>query len=145
MKLSKRDEFCDTTTFTATVANGLIGNVMDLGATPVTRDLGANEPIWLVIQVDTTFAGSSSTCIFTLLSDSTANLATSATVHWTSPTIPVATLVAGYQMAIPLPAGDYERYLGLFGETKVAVLSAGAVSAFLTTDRPSWVALPAAI
>lgn len=145
MILSARDEFCNSTTFTATVANAIIGNVMDLGATPTTRDLGVNEPMWLVLQVDTAFTSNgSATCTFTLLSDSTADLATSATTHITTPAYPVASLTAGAQFAFRLPSGDYERYLGLFGETKVQTLNTGKVSAFLTHDLNAWKALPGA-
>lgn len=54
----------------------------------------------------------------------------------------MATLVAGFQMVIPLPAKfpAYERYLGVQSVTGVAALTAGAVNAFLTLDPNSWTA-----
>jgi hypothetical protein len=52
--------------------------------------------------------------VFTLESDDNTSLS-SATVHWTGPTILLASLVAGYWYAqgIIIPPGAYERYLGI--------------------------------
>jgi hypothetical protein len=133
MILDERTEFCDATVATRTLAqSAILGDVIDLGATPTTRDLGLSDGPWLVIQVTTAFVGATSTTEFQLLSDSTANLATSATLHWTSGAIPVATLVEGYEIAVKLPSGSYERYLGLWEINATAATTAGAVNAFLT-------------
>jgi hypothetical protein len=70
-----------------------------------------------------------------LESDSTADLATSATVHYVSAAIPKATLVKKYvAVRTKLPSGDYERYLGVRYTVAVANLSAGAFLAFLTPN-----------
>lgn len=132
-------QFCDEDTITATVANAIVGDVMDLGATPTLKDIGnGDKPIYLVITIDTTVTSNgSATVAFTLLSDSTANLATSATVHINTGDIAIASLTAGTTLVYPLPPRKtYERYLGIFAETKVQTLNAGAFSAFLTMDPP---------
>lgn len=145
MYIDNYAEFCDTTTITATTTNAIIGDVIDLGAAPTTRNLGSGEQVYLVLTIDDAVTSESSANVtFTLLSDSTANLATSATTHWTSGAIAKATLVAGYKICVPLPHGNYERYMGLFAEPSAA-LTAGTCSASLVLDAPYWVALPDAL
>lgn len=130
------DIFSDSQAVTATA----ISNVIDLGASNTLKDLGAGEPIYLVIVVETTTASAGSTTVdFTLESDSTADLATSATVHWTLSGVAKATLVAGYRVAaVALPLGDYERYLGVRYTVNTANFSAGAFSAFLTRQPQAY-------
>ena len=137
-------EFCDDSTITATDTNAIIGNVIDLGSTGL--DLG-NTDIWCVIKIgEAVTSNSATTHIFTLLSDSTENLATSATTHYTSPSIAKATLVAGYTVAaFKLPAGTYERYLGLFEDTDGGALLTGTCNAYLTLNEPRWKAYPDAL
>lgn len=139
--------FCDADTITATVANAIVGDVMDTGATPTTKNLGVNgRPIYLVISIDEAVeSNGSATVAFTLLSDSTENLATSATTHINTGAIAKATLVAGYQMVYPLPPGNYERYMGVYAQTAVQTLNAGKCSAYLTLDPPQWAAYPDAL
>jgi hypothetical protein len=137
-------QFCDEDTITATVANAIVGDVYDTSATPTLKDIGLNaKPMYLVISIDEAVTSNgSATVAFTLLSDSTANLATSATTHINTGDIAIATLVKGYKMIFPLPPGNYERYVGIFANTKVQTLNAGTVSAYLTMDPPKWTALP---
>lgn len=104
----------------AIVDDGISTNVIDLtlGQSGLTlTDIGTGTPVYLVIAVTTSVVRAAGACnvTFSLESDSTANLATSATVHWTSSAIGKATLVAGYRVCcIALPLGKtYERYLGV--------------------------------
>lgn len=146
MILDEFTEFCDATSAILAVGNAIIGDVIDLGASPTLRDIGNGQPIYWVIQVDTTFVGATSTTKFELSSDSTANLATSRTVHVATAAIPVATLVAGYTIAIALPIdATYERYLGVWETVATANVTAGKINSFLTTDVAKWVALPDAL
>jgi hypothetical protein len=90
-------------------------NVIDLlpntaptgGQTNLIRDIGAGEELHLSILITTTVTTNVST-VFTLESDDNTSLS-SATVHWTSPTILLASLVAGYWAAqgIIIPPGAY--------------------------------------
>ena len=149
MILSELDEFCDATALnTGGAATYLIGDVIDLGAEVTLRDIGIGEPMWLIINVDTAAtSGGSATAVFSLASDSTANLATSPTTHFATAAIAVATLVAGYLVAaVRLPAGTvYERYLGILQTTGTAAFTAGKVNAFLTPDYAKWTAYPNAV
>lgn len=139
-------QFCDADTITATVANAIVGDVYDTGSAPITKNLDAAKPMYLVINIDEAVTSNGAATVeFTLLSDSTENLATSATTHWRSGDIPKATLVQGYRLVTPLPPGDYERYMGIFANTKVQTLNTGKCSAYLTMNPPSWAALPDAL
>lgn len=147
MLIDKNAQLCDNATVTATVANAIIGDVYDTGSVPTLKDIGLGaKQMFLVISVDTAVTSNGSATVqFTLLSDSTADLTTSATTHITSIDIPKASLTAGAQFIYPLPPGSYERYMGLFANTKVQTLNAGKVSAYLTLDPPKFTALPDAL
>lgn len=146
MILDERTEFADALSCVANVGNAILGDVIDLGATPTLRDIGNGEPVYLVIQVDTAIVGTTSTVQWQLASDSTANLATSKTVHIDTGAIAEATLVAGYTLIYPLPiAATYERYLGIWQTVAVNNLSAGKINAFLATDVSKWTSYPNAI
>lgn len=135
MILDERTEFSDALAVTASA----ISDVIDLGATPTLRAIGNDQPLYLVISTDTSAtAAGAATVTFSLESDSTADLATSATVHYSTAAIGKATLVAGYQVvAIPLPIqANFERYLGVRYTVATGPLTAGAFSAYLTPVVP---------
>jgi hypothetical protein len=138
MYLDERAEFCDATSAAINIGNAIIGDVIDLKS-PTTNpnttiDL-EGSCLYLVIQVDTTFVGAGATVQFQLCSDSTADLATSKTIHYDTGAIALATLVAGYRVcAVCLPSGSYERYLGLWETVGTANVTAGKINAFLTSD-----------
>jgi hypothetical protein len=123
----------------------LIGNTRfkndGSGAYPnILKDIGTGQDLYLVIQVGTVSWAAAGTVIFTLESDSTANLATSATVHWTSGSINKSALTAGARVAaVKLPAGSYERYLGVRYNVTTDETQ-GTIDAFLTTDVNSYTA-----
>lgn len=104
-----------------------------------TIDIGAGTPLYMHILVTTAFTtGDAGVLTVTLESDSTADLATSATVHDTYTTeATAASLTAGLWIAkgVPLPTGDYERYLGLRYVTTTGDMTAGKVSAWISTNR----------
>lgn len=135
--LDKHNEFADAAAVTTTA---VLTNVIDLGDDVTLRNIGGPGAAYLVIQVDTSAtAAGAATVTFSLESDSTADLATSATVHYSTAAIGKATLVAGYQAAVvQLPYGDYERYLGVRATVATGPLTAGAFSAFLTRDPQFW-------
>lgn len=146
MILDELLEFSDAGALATGTGRSLHGDVIDLGATP--QDFGVGETLYLVIQVTTAVAGTSSTVSFELVSDAAAGIATNgtATEHLVTELIPEATLVAGYQRAWPIPPGtadnNYERYLGLITNVGTAVLSAGAINAFITKDVALWKSYP---
>ncbi len=117
-------------------------DVIDLGASPTLRDLGAGEPIYLVLNVDTAFVGSGATVQFQLATDSVAALTTSKTVHIDTTAISIGTnnaafAIDGYTLVYPLPLGvTYERYMGLWMTVASANVTAGKLNAYLTTHPP---------
>lgn len=142
MLMDERNEFCDATALnTGGAASYLVGDVIDLDPATVapntTVDLQGSD-LYCVIQVDTTAtSGGSATGAFHLCSDAQAAIAVdgSATYHFSTAAIPVATLVAGYMIAaFKLPKGSYERYLGILQTTAVAAFTAGKINAYLTHD-----------
>lgn len=139
-------EFADATALgTSGTGRQLVGDVIDLGATPGL--VGANAPMYLVGQVTTAItSGGSATVSFELVTDAQAAIAVdaSATVHAATAAFPKATLVAGYQFAIALPflGSTYERYLGVIANVGTAALTAGAVNLFITNEVPAWTAYP---
>lgn len=135
MILDERTEFCDATALnTGGAASYLVGDVIDTG----NDGLNDVEQLYLVIQVSTTAtSGGSATGQFHLCSDAQAAIAVdgSATYHWSSPAIAVASLVAGTYIArVELPKGQYERYIGIVQTTATAAFTAGAINAFLTPN-----------
>lgn len=147
MILDERNEFGDAATLVGDAASTyVLGDVIDLGATA--HDIGNGEPLYLVIQIDTLVAatGGAANVTFKLVSDSTANLATSPTVHWASAALAKGTLVAGYLVAaVALPMGAYERYLGVTYTPDTNNITSGKANAFLTKDVAKWAAYADAI
>jgi hypothetical protein len=142
MFMDDRLEFADATS--VGTPNNSTGNVGDIIDSTVARDMGAGQALYLVVTVDTAItSGGSATVAFQLVSDATTTIATdgTATKHIETDAIAVASLIAGYEMVIPLPSVNpaYERYLAFqVKETAGQALTAGNVNAFLTLDPPGW-------
>lgn len=143
MYIDKQAEFSDAQAVTATAIST---NVMDLisnasGKNPL-RDVGTGQDVYLVIttQAAATDDLSDATLTVTLESDSTVNLATSPTTHFSTGTLAFAAFspVGSVLAAVKLPAGSYERYLGVRYTVGAGPLTAGAFDAFLTTDVQAW-------
>lgn len=131
------DSLCQLDNAHAYTAAAISTNVLDL--TPLmtgnlTRDLGAGEPLHLSILITTTVTTNVST-VFTLESDDNTSLS-SATTHWTGPTVLLASLTAGYWYAkgIIIPPGAYQRYVGI-RMTPSTNWGAGAASAWIHKGR----------
>lgn len=138
MILDAHNEFSNGQAVTATAIST---NVIDTGTdqNPV-KDLGGPEPIWLVLQVDTSFAAAdAATLTATLESAENEALSTNAAVHFTTGALALAALTAGTTLAVvALPTGDYRKYLGLRYTVGTGPFTAGAISAFLTRDPQLW-------
>jgi hypothetical protein len=144
-------EFADATSVAAAAGTALIGDVIDLQEA---RDIGNGEPIYLVIQCDTSIitGGSAGTVKFQLASDAAAAIATdgSATVHYDTGTIVTGAAGSGLTaagatiaaVALPMEGNAYERYLGILCVTATTTTTAGAINAFLTKDVSKWKAYP---
>lgn len=143
MILDKHNEFSDAQAVTATAISD---NVIDLGDDSTTQQVGAGG-LFLVIQTQTTCtdSGSDATVTFALLSDSTADLATSATTHYSTAALAFAAYAtAGTVIAcVELPYGDYERYVGVKYTVASGPLTAGKFDAFFTREPQQWRAMVA--
>ena len=140
-------EMASAQSVAATAGTALIGDVIDLGATP--QDHGVGETMYLVIRPTTEIitAGAAGTVKFQLVSDAQEAIATNgtATVHLDTGTFVTdgadandAQLKEGGTILIAtLPAGvsrPYERYLGVLAITATTTTTDGAIDAFLTHD-----------
>lgn len=104
-----------------------------------TKNLGGGEPLYLHIVVHTTLdsSGEAATLTVTLESDDAAALNTSPTVHLTLAQVLEANLAAGTWIAkgIPIPPGNYQRYLGVRYTVGTENFTSGKVSAWLSSNR----------
>lgn len=137
MILDAGNEFSDSQAVTSTAIST---NVIDLGpvADNTLRDIGQGTQMWLVVTTDVaaTDTSSDATLTVSLESDSTANLATSATVHYTTAALAFAAFATAgtVLVAVALPSGNYEQYLGVRYTVASGPLTAGNFSAFLVRD-----------
>lgn len=148
MIMDERLEFADATSVAAAAGTALIGDVIDLGS--VARDMGAGEPMFLIITTDTEIitGGSAGTIKFQLVSDAQAAIAVdgTATVHMDTGTFVTddaaandSKLNAGgliYYGPLPGEGNVYERYLGILAVIATTTVTAGKINAFLTLDPP---------
>lgn len=148
MIMDERLEFADAVSVAAAAGTALIGDVIDLSS--IARDIGAGEPIFLVITTDTEIitGGVAGTVKFQLVSDAQAAIATdgTATVHMDTGTFVTddaaandSKLNAGgliYYGPLPGEGNAYERYLGILCITATTTTTAGKINAFLTLDPP---------
>ncbi|MFK0377840.1 Bbp16 family capsid cement protein [Pandoraea sp. NPDC090278] len=136
MILDKTEEFSDSQAVTATAVSTNVIDTNPSNKNPIV-DLGDGEPdVWLVVQCDEAAAAAgAATVAISLESDSTANLATSPTVHYQTPALALAAMTAGKELVrVKLPGGDYERYLGVRYTVATGPLTAGKFSAFIVKD-----------
>lgn len=139
-------EFSDSQAITATAISANVYDTLSIAAGAgstgiggnILVDLGQAADLYLVVQtaVTCTDVSSDATLTISLESDSTANLATSATVHFSTAALAFAAFAtAGTRLVcVRLPHGQYERYLGLRYTVAAGPLTAGQFDAFLTTD-----------
>lgn len=137
--------FASAEDVSAAAGTALIGDVIDLSATP--GDLGVGQPMHLVIDVTTAFTSAGSAIVqFVLASDAQAAIAVdgSETRHLLSDAFAYTALTLGRRIIMRLPSGypAYERYLGVSVITSGATTTAGSISAALALDAQNWSALP---
>lgn len=149
MIIDSRSEFCDNAALDlgAVAAYPSIGKLIDLipggvsvnGIAQATEFPGNSDGLYFVASVATTCTGAGASLKLRLMSDAQDPMTpASATEHYASPTVAVASLVAGYQICcIELPRGNYERYLGVVQDTVGAAFTAGKIDAYLTFDPPA--------
>jgi hypothetical protein len=144
MIMDKLLEFSDAQAVTATAISANVADLYPLGnqtVTNLTRDIGTGEDLYLVVRTlaAATDAGSDATLTITLESDDNVGL-TTPTVHYTSATMAFATFSpAGTELVkIKIPAGAYERYLGVRYTVASGPLTAGTFDAFIVKDAQAY-------
>lgn len=150
MILDARTEFADAQSVVGTAGTTInVGSQIDLS---VARDIGAGQPLYLVINVDTSIiAGgtpATGTIAFQLASDASAAIATDGTqtIHYTSKAFvtdvdALNELDAGETaviIALPMEGVAYEQFLGVQAVIGTANTTAGKINAFLTHDPSKW-------
>jgi len=127
-------------------------NIMDLGAAPTLRDLGAGEPIWFVCTVNVTGTGAG-TLTIQLLTDSVTTIQTTPHIHYQSPAFVGTDMVAGRVLsqfvlptqaslvAVPTAPPSYERYMGAY-YTIASTVGAVLLDAYLTKNPQANVSYP---
>lgn len=149
--IDARSEFADAASLVANAAaTAIFGNVIPLDTAGM--NLGNSmKPIYLVIGIDTDVAaaGGAANITFKLLSDAVATLdGAGVKTLINTGAIAKGTLIAGYQIVIPLPLSntDYQRFLGVTWTPDTNNITAGKANAYLTVDPPNgWKAFANAI
>lgn len=143
MYVDKHLEFSDAQAVTVTaISANVYDRISNSNGKNALADIGTGQDVYLVVLTQTaaTDTGNDATLTVSLESDSTVDLATSPTVHFSTGALafagfsPAGTVLA----AVKLPAGSYERYLGVRYTVANGPLTAGAFDAFLTTDVQAW-------
>jgi hypothetical protein len=149
MIMDERLEFADAESVANAAGTDLIGDVIDL---TLARDVGAGQPLYLVITTDTEIitGGTAGTIKFQLVSDAQAAIAEdgTATVHFDTGTfVTDDTLLIDDQLraggviavvALPLEGQTYEQFLGILAIVATTTTTEGAINAFLTLDPYGW-------
>jgi hypothetical protein len=112
-------------------------NVIDL--TQLTYRVAYNNPMWLICRVTTalTDAAGAARLNVAICTNNTAD-ATTPNIFWDTPALlTVAVCILNYEIcAMRLPDRFLERYLLMVYTVSAADLTGGAITTFLTPDKP---------
>ncbi len=126
--------FSDAQAVTSTAVST---NLLDLGplhADNTDRDIGAGSPLRLIVICDTTAQSTGSSTVTISLETDDASTFPSATTLFTTAAIAKASITAGTKLVdTALPKG-FEKYAQLRYTVATANLTAGAFTAFITSD-----------
>ena len=115
-------------------ASELSTNIVDLG---VARNIAKGKQLYVVIIVDTSFAGPTS-IDFRLMTHITSTVSSGSVMVATGPITP--DVLTANRAPIVLPVGDAlntaKQYIGMYYVLVGSVASAGKVTAFLAVDAP---------
>lgn len=142
MILDTQTTFADGQAVTSTAISENVIDLNPMGGPNATQNIGIGEHTYLLVETDVTCtdSGSDATLTVTLESDDAADLAGSATVHYSSGALAFADFAtAGTRLvAVRLPEQDtYQRYVGVRFTVASGPLTAGAFNAYLAKDIPN--------
>jgi hypothetical protein len=149
MFIDTKELLSDAQALTATAISTYVYDLLPSGGAINSGDTGgptanttvnipAGHPIYLYIWVHTVLDSSGEGATLTATVESSADTSNGTpTVHWTSGSVAEATLAGGYWIAkaVPLPPGDYKRYICINYTVGVESFTSGKVSAWLS-DTP---------
>ncbi len=147
MLLDNENLFSDNQDLAIAASTVWSTNCIDLGAAAtdnmgntVPTDLGKSSRAQLLCQVVQTFtSGGAGTLSVELVSgtgvDGSNNINAGTTVRSTSGVITLATLIAGYNVAVAIPVGVTHRYIQLRFTVATATMTAGKITAGIVLDR----------
>jgi hypothetical protein len=125
--------------FSQTTGDYYSTNVVNTGTT--TGDLGAGEPLYLIICVDEAFTSSSSTATvkFSVIDEADNTLDSSSVEIVSTDAIIVTTLTLGKIIVLPIPVGLItQQYIGMRVDIGTDTTTAGTVTAFIGTGAQTW-------
>lgn len=141
MIIDKELQFADGTWAPTALGDNISPNVLDtspFGGKPNANggvDIGQSEQLFLMVTIKTTVTSAGAATVdFRLRTDSAASLTSTPVDVVSSGAVPKATLVAGYQIFLKLPAATYQKYIGVDANIGTAVLTAGAFEAEIVKD-----------
>lgn len=137
MIIDSKNNFGDNITVPKSTGAAVMGDVIDFGQK---SRMGDGTQMYVIINVKTTFtSGGSATVKFALSTGSANTLGTDLAV---TKEYAVADLKEGEQISIAIPQGvEYQRWLGIRSTVGTANLTAGVVSASLSSTVPgNWYA-----
>lgn len=140
MILDDFNQFSRLQAITATAASADTIDLGPFGGTPTAnafRDIGVGEQLYLVVRVGQVFNNLTSLTVDVQTDDNSGF--GSAAVVATTGAIPLAQLTANRVVRVlPLPPGNYERFVRLNYTVAGTAPTTGTVDAFLVKDVQQW-------
>lgn len=139
MYMDRQNLFSSAQAITASAAST---DIIDLGSS---RDIGAGDPLEIIVVVDTTFtAGGAATLDIALQTDTSSGFGSAVTLASTGATA-LASLAAGASLArFKVPRGTL-RYLRLYYTVATGPMTGGAITAGVSIGRQDTAEYPDAL
>ena len=115
-------------------AEAISTNIIDLGVAGLTDKVAGEADMTVVARVQTTFTSEGAATLVCLIETDTDSAFGSAVALHTSATHALASLVAGFNLAVIKLPQNVERYIRCTYTVATADMTAGAVDAFLVKD-----------
>lgn len=140
MITDKLGTFWNDQSLASTAGNKLVGDVIDLGAAKGSRDVGAGQPVYLILNVTKSATAATSTTRIQLRHAGNAALSTTPATVVDTGVLALAKLGIGDWYVYPLPSSneEWQQFIGLWVTTATASQVALEMGAFLSIDSFGW-------
>ena len=144
MIIDALNEFASAKSLVAGTGTTLVGDVMDLGPVPSYWAHGKQLYVVVTFPTEVDSSGDGATVTVTVASDAAAAIATdgSATVLGVTNALTETQMATEGPFVIALNHGLAERYVGILATIAGEAVTAGTISAHVTTDPPAWRTYP---